>query len=484
MEKLYSSKQCQQLDRLLAAHLNINSFALMQRAGAAVFQHIQHIPEVLIVAGVGNNAGDGYIIADLIQRNGYHATVWAVHPPDQLSGDALQAAQQYQNNGGSIVFEKPVKTYQLIVDALFGTGLNRPVSGAFADAVAWINRQPTAVLAIDIPSGLNANTGAIEGTAVRAQQTITMICHKPGLYTANGKDLCGEILLESLADKDIAAEWSAEVTSEISLLHEDILCKKLARTRYASHKGSFGHVLIAGGQTGMPGAVVLAAEAALRSGCGSTTLLSHPDHAAWLPLGCPEAMSQAFDGNPPTLLKTPQAIAVGMGLGTSDWSQQLLEAALALNKPSVIDAEALAFIQHLTVPDNSVITPHPGEAAKLLDTDVASVQKDRLAACQALSKRFNTVAVLKGSGTIISDGKQQFICPYGSANLATAGSGDVLAGIIAGLLAQGHDALSAAQLGATWHAVTGERSHQGRSLVASDISKQLHLHLQLSKTIN
>ncbi|WP_395374650.1 NAD(P)H-hydrate dehydratase [Marinicella sp. W31] len=478
MEKLYSSKQCRQLDQLLADHLGISSFNLMQQAGAAVYQHIQHIPNVLIVAGVGNNAGDGYIIAELIRSNGYQATVWAVSPPDQLSDDALKAAQQYLAQGGTVIDKKPRKSFQLIIDALFGTGLNRPITGVFSEAVDWINQQSAPVLAVDIPSGLNADTGVIEGTAVRAHQTITMICHKPGLHTMHGKDLCGELMLESLNMNDEKNHWSAKVTPQAALLDEKLLSEHLTQNPHACHKGSFGHVLIAGGQAGMPGAILLTAEAALRSGCGSTTLLSHPDHAASLPLRLPEAMSQAFDGKQPKLLKTPQAVAVGMGLGSSHWSQQLLESMFALNKPCVIDADALRLISQHKIPANSVMTPHPGEAAFLLDTDIASIQKNRLATCLTLSNRYQAVVVLKGSGTIISDGQQLFICPYGSANLATAGSGDVLSGIIAGLMAQGHHALLAAQLGVIWHAITGERSHKKRSLIASDISHELHLYIQ------
>ena len=381
-----------------------------------------------------------------------------------------------------MISKAPQKHYQLIIDALFGTGLNRPVTGAFADAIAWINQQQIPVLAVDIPSGLNTNTGSIEGIAVQADQTITMICHKPGLYTQHGKDLCGDIVLESLMHDDppqstVADTWSADIIPQAWLLDRNMLTEHLGQRPQASHKGTYGHVLIAGGQTGMPGAVILTAEAALRSGCGSTTVLTHPDHTAWIPMALPETMSQAFEDQLPELTKMPQAIAVGMGLGNSDWSQKLLKNILSLGMPSVIDAEALRLIRDISIPANSIITPHPGEAAELLETSIQGVQNDRLAACEALCERYQTITVLKGAGTVISNGSQHYICPYGSANLATAGSGDVLSGIIAGLLAQGFNALQAAQLGVLWHAVTGEDSDCGRSLIASDISQQLHMSL-------
>lgn len=449
----------------------------MQRAGYALYEHIKNKNDVLIVTGAGNNAGDGFILASLLHDKGLNVDVWALTPPSLLSGDAYLAAKGFIDRKGNII-DKPVKNYHIIIDALFGTGLNRKITGKFAAAIEWIN-QHNNILSVDIPSGLNADTGCIEGVAVNAHTTITMICHKPGMHTLHGKDSCGHIILAELTQEN-TKKMPRTITPVAQLLDKKILTEISKKNSHHSHKGSFGHLIVAGGSMTMPGAVLLAAKAALRSGCGSVTTLSHPQNAFSLPLTLPEIMSQAYsDKQKVVLKKTPHVAAIGMGMGQSQWSHSMYRFISELNIPCVIDADGLLYARQNpdSIPANSILTPHPGEAAMLLNTSVEKIQYDRIKSCQKISLKYNSIVVLKGSGTVISDGNNHYICPYGSSNLATAGSGDVLSGIIASLMAQGYHALQAANTGVVWHAISGENSIYKNTTIASDIIEELYQHI-------
>jgi NAD(P)H-hydrate epimerase len=372
--------------------------------------------------------------------------------------------------------------FDIIVDAIFGTGLDRVVSEPYADVIQWLNQQNKLVLAVDIPSGLNGSSGCIEGVAVNASDTVAILARNTGLFTADGRDCCGEIHFESL---HVPESVYSAVGHTASLLDRTQLKQLNIKRINNSHKGQFGHVLTVGGQAGMMGAVLLAAKAVLKAGAGSTTVITDPDHASLLALHTPELMSLPFDGAAcmdelahqfNVTLKQTAVMLCGMGLGQSQWSQQLFNSCLKSDIPLVLDADGLnLLVREKTGPSQlKIITPHPKEAAQLLNCSVLDVQNNRWNAVQSLAKQYQCVAVLKGSGTLISDGESTWCCPYGNANLATAGSGDVLAGMIAGLLAQGWSDVEAAQLAVLWHAVTGEESEFGMTLIATELLNSLH----------
>lgn len=482
MTPLYSNDKTQIIDQLAAQALGIDSFELMQRAAAAVYEHLTTFERLLVITGPGNNGGDGWVIAELARQQNQAVLLVTMRPPAELAGDARLAADQY--HGEQISFEAFCQghgfQHDVVVDALFGTGLNQPVRGIYQDAIAWINQQTQPVLAVDIPSGLNGTTGQIEGLAVCADQTVSILAHNTGLYTLDGKACCGRI---HFVDLGVPPRALSAVPTSAELLPAHVLQQVVQRRPENSHKGQFGHVLVIGGQAGMLGAVLLAGQAVLKSGAGLCTVVTDPEHANWIPVHAPALMSLAFAGTDGegaywSLLerKPPQVLLVGMGLGLSQWSKQLFQMVAKSSVPLVLDADGLTLLATAArVPEHlAVITPHPKEAAVLLGCSVAEVQADRWHAVKTLAERFQCVAVLKGSGSLICDGQTTWCCPFGNANLATAGSGDVLGGLVAGLLAQGHVPAQAACLAVTWHALTGERSKHRLCLTATDLLAELH----------
>ncbi len=464
---------------MAADALGLDSFALMQAAAAAIFKHINAFNSILVITGPGNNGGDGWVVAELARQNHQQVKVWPMQSIESLSGDARRAAELYQ---GQTIDAKPDSSasYDCIVDSIFGTGLNQAITGHYAKVIEWINLQASTIIAVDIPSGLNGSTGNIMGVAVEASQTISILALNTGLFTLDGKDCCGEVLLERLGVDSSC--FAAVVAPDGLLLDQHHLVEISGHRSNNSHKGRFGHVLTAGGQAGMMGAVLLAGKAVLKSGGGLATIVTDSAHADMVALYAPELMALAFDGmneqhlNQVLIDKQADVILLGMGMGQSQWSKDLYTCCLMAAKPLVMDADALGILSRAaTIPDQlKVITPHPKEAAVLLSCSVAAVQQNRWASVLKLAQKYHCVAVLKGSGTLISDGKTVWCCPYGNANLATAGSGDVLAGMVAGLLAQGFSPAVASYLAVIWHALAGETNVFGLTMTASDLLNTLH----------
>jgi NAD(P)H-hydrate epimerase len=360
-----------------------------------------------------------------------------------------------------------------IVDALLGTGLERPVTGEWADAIAQCNASRAPVLALDIPSGLHADTGRVLGSAVRADATISFIGLKQGLFTGQGPDHCGLIRFNAL---DVpAAIYATEVLAarRIDWASE----RGLLPTRLPSaHKGDFGHVLVVGGAPGMSGAPRLAGEAALRAGAGLVTVATHPDHAGWLNLARPELMVRAAADAEALrdAARRADVIAVGPGLGQGDWGRALFAGALSLGRPLVVDADALNLLAADPVRrDDWVLTPHPGEAARLLGCTAADIEADRFAAVAALQRRYGGIVVLKGAGSLIlGPGHRPVgVCSDGNPGMASGGTGDALTGIIASLQGQGLEAEQAAAMGVCLHAAAGDHAaREGlRGMLASDL---------------
>jgi ADP-dependent NAD(P)H-hydrate dehydratase / NAD(P)H-hydrate epimerase len=479
---LHTAKSVRALESALVQRRGIDTQVLMEEAGRAVFGRARaNWPEArrwCVVCGSGNNGGDGYVIARLARAAGCDVRVVRIGASEgPMEARAARAA--FLTAGGVETLMPQLlagdEQFDLIIDALFGIGLSEPPSAAAATAIEWINRQAAAVLSVDVPSGLNADTGATPGIAVRACMTVSLVAWKRGLFTGRARSLTGAPCLEALC----AVAQDAVVSSPVLMQAYSINRLLPPRARVA-HKGDHGHVLVIGGDLGMGGAPLLAAEAALRSGAGWVSLATRAAHVSASLVRCPEAMVCAVESSAEMqpLLDRADVVLVGPGLGQGDWGRALLALAVAANKPLVLDADALnliALLPQLTL-DDAMITPHPGEAARLLRCSVADIERDRYAAVQALQSRFGAVAVLKGAGTLVCDAATIDVCDRGNPGMASAGMGDVLAGIIAALRAQGLSAFDAARAGVWVHATAADRAARGRGergLIASDVIAEL-----------
>ncbi len=471
---LYSTAQARELDRIAIEEQGIAGFILMSRAAAAVLAHIrQGWPEancLAVFCGAGNNGGDGYLLASLALQQGMSVHVFSVGGQAQLSGDAALAREHYVQGSGIITaFDSSLSIVaDVLVDALLGIGLTRPVTGLMAEAIAAINSHPAPTVAVDVPSGLNANTGVIMGIAVMAAITVSFIGLKQGLFTGQAADVCGKTVFASLAIPD--AVYQAVTTDTFR-----IAAKPLPRRSRCSHKGHFGHILIIGGNKGYCGAVLLAGSAALRTGAGLVSIASHPDHAAFLTLHRPELMCHGINHAEQlqALLEQATVIVIGPGLGQDAWANLLLVNTLAYNKPMVIDADALNLLaKQPCQKDNWILTPHPGEAARLLACSTADIQQDRFAAVAGLQKKYHGICLLKGSGSLVASAESISVNTTGNPGMASGGMGDTLSGIIAGLLAQGLPLAEAAQQGAYCHGKAADLAAAAegeRGLLASDL---------------
>lgn len=441
----------------------------------------------MVFCGGGNNGGDGYILAHLVREAGFAVTVCALKPADALSGDAAIAAQRWHAAGGQT---RPwpvhdLSHYDVVVDALFGTGLDRAPQDDYAMAIGVMNAAGKPLVAVDIPSGLNADSGNIMGTAVAADLTVTFIGHKRGLYTADGPDYCGNIQFSSLQIPDSVRD---SVSDSGILLRENMIADHLQPRRRNSHKGSYGWVLGIGGNSSMSGAVRLCGEAALRSGAGKVTLATSVEHAVLVNLTCPELMVRGVRRGKQlqTLLDQVNVVVIGIGLGQTSWSENLFRACMKTDLPIVLDADGLNILARwrprmglskVLPRGHWILTPHPAEAGRLLGCGAGEVQQDRVGVAIKLAKRFDATIVLKGCGTVIADASGSYaICPLGNPGMASAGTGDVLAGVIAALVAQGLDLWAAATIGVVAHARAGDLAAAEvgeRGLIASDIIARL-----------
>jgi len=475
---LYTSAQMRRIDAGAGATLGLDSPALMQRAAQAAFDALcRRWPQALRIAvccGSGKNGGDGYLLARLARQAGRDVSVIALEPPKDR--DSQRAAEAWRASGGFIhpfAGEHSLPVADLYVDALYGIGLNRPLQGAAAQLVEALNVSGVPVLALDIPSGLAADTGAVLGTCVQAAATVSFIAWKRGQHTGAGLDACGE---SELAPLELPAHIFDEERAGACLLDWDTLRGKLRSRSRNVHKGIFGHVLAIGGDQGMGGAIRLAGEAALRCGAGLVSVATQPEHLAPLLAARPELMVHAI-GGPQELdavLERATTIALGPGLGLRSWGHALWHRALASGKPAVLDADALNLLarhpRRFTAP--TVLTPHPAEAARLLSSDTVSVQANRYAAALAIAERYQAVVVLKGAGSLIAaPGSAIAVCPWGNPGMATGGMGDVLTGVVVALLAQGMEAWDAACLATAAHARAGDLAALDgeRGLLASDL---------------
>ena len=484
-DTLYNVTQIRELDRLAIEHYRIAGFDLMARAAQAAYRVLKMqwpaAQSIMVVCGTGNNGADGYLLASLAREDGCQVTLIEAGDAAGSGSDASRARQQW--------LDKPDHTLTLaegidalneadvIVDALLGSGLQRDVSGDWLHLIAAINASPVPVLALDIPSGLNADTGTVMGVAIEAHSTVSFIAAKTGQYTGLGPNYVGKLFFDDL---DVPAELYTQVKSECLVLNEQRLATCLPARRPVCHKGQFGHVLIVGGDVGMAGAARLAAEAAARAGAGLVSVATRQQHAAMMNMSRAELMSHGVENKDELLplLDKASVVVIGPGLGQTSWAREMLETILATQLALVVDADALNLIAGQSLKRGRwILTPHVGEAARLLSNSHDHVQQDRYAAVKAISEQYHCVAVLKGAGSLIHtvDESEVYLCRHGNPGMATAGMGDVLSGVIAGLLAQGLSFAEAARMGVLAHALAADNAAKAgqRGMLASDLFEHL-----------
>lgn len=478
---LYGTAAARQLDAHATGLLGGDGYTLMQRAGLAAWQHVlMHWPQsqrLAVVCGPGNNGGDGYVLARLARRSG--RAVQVVHLPSHLPRSELaqRACTEYVAEGGQVeLFRAALPPADAVVDALFGIGIARAPDAESSALIGAINAQAVPVFSLDVPSGVDADTGAAPGAAVVANRTLQFIVPHAGLYTGDALEYAGALDLDAL---EVPPASFDHVTASASLLSADALALWLLPRRRNTHKGESGRVLCVGGEHGSGGAILLCAEAALRSGAGLLSVATREAHVTAVLARRPEAMVRAVESGQDLLplLARADCIALGPGLGQSEWSHAVFRLAMEAGKPLVIDADGLNLLAAAPQPlQDAILTPHPGEAARLLGIENAQVQRDRFAAAQAIADRYGAAVVLKGAGTIVAaPGQTPRVIDAGNPGMAVGGMGDVLTGVIAALRGQGLGAFDAASAGALMHSSAGDAAAWDgqRGLLPSDL--MLHL---------
>lgn len=467
------------------ARFDLDEDDLMARAGLAAWRLLldrwPQAQRIGIVCGPGNNGGDGYVLAELARSSGRH--VFVLRLSDEVkAGAARRAADAYLQAGGeaaTFIVDDALPQADVWVDALFGIGLHRALEGAAADIVAALNHDHASpVLALDVPSGVDADSGYHDGLAVRATVTLSFIAGKPGLYTGRGRESAGDVVIDTLGLADHVFD---DLEPAARVARPDALALWLKPRARNAHKGAFGTVLCIGGDHGTGGAIALCAEAAHRAGAGMVSAATRAEHVPVILARRPECMARAVDsatGLAP-LLDRCTVVAIGPGLGCGEWGKALLAAALAEGLPTVIDADGLNLLSESPETlDMAVLTPHPGEAARLLKTTVAEVERDRIASAQRLAAQCGCVVVWKGAGSIIAmPGEIPVLIDAGNPGMAAGGMGDVLTGTIAAMLAQfGASHFEATICGALLHAAAGDaaaRDGGERGLLPSDLFAHL-----------
>lgn len=479
--QFYASAQVRELDRRAIAG-GVAGRALMQRAAAAAWRELlwrwPKAQRIAVLCGPGNNGGDGYEVARLARAAGVGVELWRVGESPSR-GDAAAARKSWRDEGGGerAYRGEALAPADVVVDAIFGIGLDRAPEGAAQAAILAMDAARDAgagVLALDVPSGLDADRGGAPGDAVRADLTVTFIAAKPGLHTGAGPDHAGQVVLDDL---DVPTATFDGVPAAAAALGAPPLREALPRRARTAHKGQMGHVLLVGGDEGMAGAILLAARAALRAGAGLVSVATRGAHAAALTAAQPELMCHGLDEPRKLrgLLERATVVAVGPGLGRGEWGRAVWSQVLTAPQPLIVDADGLNWVaENPARREDWVLTPHPGEAGRLLGVSGSAIQDDRAGAVRRLRERYGGVCVLKGAGTLVG-GAGLALCPHGNPGMAVGGMGDVLCGVIAGLMAQGLGAEAAARVGVAAHALAGDRAavRGERGLIPADLIAEL-----------
>ncbi|MBV06155.1 MAG: bifunctional ADP-dependent NAD(P)H-hydrate dehydratase/NAD(P)H-hydrate epimerase [Gammaproteobacteria bacterium] len=476
--QLYTADQTRKIDNLAIKRKNTSGYSLMQEAAEfslnVLMQEYNDTNEIIVFCAKGKNSGDGFLLASFAKEFGLSSYVVMCAPTKDLSGVCKKAFQTAKDSGVKIINlgslnRIKVSKKAVLVDALIGTGLKGTLRTNIKKSILAINKLSVKypVVSLDIPSGICPDSGTTKDICVIADITTTFVAQKRGCFTSQGRAMSGEIFY---SDLKIPKSVSRKIKSNCHLINmEDHLHKLILRDQN-SHKGNFGHALIIGGNNGFGGAAILAAKAAAFSGAGLIGLATKPEHINASLVSCPEVMAVGIHSGQDleTYLEKPDVIAIGPGLGQTAWSEQLLQRVFLesgkRNVAVVLDADALNLLSSLKlsagIPKNLIITPHPGEAARLLSKSIKEIEADRFKAVSLLQEKFNAVVVLKGSGTLVGykkSGKQHIgVCGAGNPGMATGGMGDILTGIIASFLAQGLLPHEAAETGVDIHAKSSD----------------------------
>lgn len=467
---LYSIEQVRKIEQKIIKSFNILAFDLMKKAGTFAFDTIiKHYPDInniTVICGMGNNGGDGYITASCAAQKGLEVRCLEVGDPEDQTNTARQAKEFALACGVSPLpySAQMIPKNTLIVDALVGIGVKGNIKGSLEEAVKTINTSNNAVVAIDIPSGLDANTGEPLGQTIKAQLTVTFIASKKGLYLQNAKQYCGKVEYSNLGINPNVFE---EFAPCYRLMDINLISKiQKKHSVYNAHKGQFGHLLIIGGDYGMGGAPVMAAQAALRMGTGKVSILTRPEHMTIALTRQPEIMVCNFENIESINLEDKSALVIGPGLGS--WVEEFCPQILELDIPKVVDADALNWLSknRKAKLKNAILTPHPGEAAKLLHWSTDEIQEDRDQAIKTLYNCYKSTTILKGHNTLMIDENQMIhLCPYGNPGMATPGMGDILSGIIGGIIAQGFTLKESLECAVTLHALAGDKIANQKGLI-------------------
>lgn len=479
---LYTAAACAELDRQVIA-AGTPGYELMQRAARSAWQLLQQrwpqAGRISVFCGGGNNGGDGLLVALYAAQAGWQVRLWLAVDPADYRNEAAQAWIDVAAYGLLPQTTEPTPAdfmaSEVLVDALLGIGVQGEVRGRVREWINTINAAKASVLALDVPSGLWVDAGEFGTCVIRADITLTFIACKPGLFTGRGSEVCGEILLCDLGIQP--RDWPVQAVAEL----QQQASSPLPPRKASGHKGDHGRLLIIGGLRGMGGAALLAAQAALRCGAGMVKVITAPEHVAAFLAAQPEIMVEALQNKPQKQLQQAfdwgDVLLIGPGLGQGPLACELWRASWNFNGAQLVDADGLnLWAAGLIPPDGQqrVITPHPGEAARLLGCSIDQVQHQRLQAVAQLVQKTSSVALLKGAGSLVATPDQQqlpVICPFGNPGMGVAGMGDLLSGCIAALMAQGFSASLAAQQGMRIHAQAGDQAagNQPRGLLPSDL---------------
>ena len=474
--KLYPASVIKEIDRQYSQDYDISSFQLMKLAARRVVEVILtrygDTKRAQVFCGSGNNAGDGFLVAAGLADRGWLVQVALVGDPEKLTEASRDALAVCQNSQAIVeAFEGAVLDRAILVDALLGLGVHGQIRSAYRSAITAINASSSAVVAVDLPSGLQPDSGEVGAVCVRAAITVTFLALKIGLFSQDGPDYAGEIILADLGLPDILLAKHADKALRI------LEAPRLPARQNKAHKGHFGHLLVVGGNTGFGGAGLLASEAALRSGAGLVSVVSREGHRSGFLARCPEVMFRGANETDDItdLLGRVQAVVLGPGLGQDAWAQNLFRQVIAAGKPLVLDADGLNLLAQAPVLLlDCIMTPHPLEAARLLRRD--QVDSDRLAVARQLQSEYGAVVVLKGAATLVASDAGITINVLGEPAMATAGMGDVLSGLLGALLAQGQPLRRAAELGVAHHGRAARMAtvQQGEvGLLARDVVMQV-----------
>ncbi len=489
MKRLLTAKQMKRCDSYTIDTVGIPSRELMQRAANAAFREIMSggfdLTKVLCICGTGNNGGDGLAVAMLLYKAGVDVEFFLCGDVSRMTEECEYRYYALQTVGATEQETLDLTDVTLVVDAVLGIGISGEVRGIAADTIDTVSKSGLPVVALDIPSGINSDTGAIMGSALKAELTISFARLKPGHILYPGRTHCGKTIV---ADIGIEEDGIADDTLVIQSPEDTDIANMLPAREPHSHKGTYGRLLVVAGSEGMCGASYLSALGAYRSGAGLVELFVPKVNVPILQIKIPEAIVTAWEKDPAKLLRdrlrSANACVIGPGLGKSTDAICLVEEALGCNIPLLIDADGLGIIsesddlkqvlKRRTVP--TVITPHLGEMSRLSGTDIKSISSDPIGSAAEFAREYGVICVQKDSATVISDGCSVFVNATGCSALAKGGSGDVLSGVIGAFLASGQSPIDSAVCGAYLHGKAGEIAAEEMSqysVLASDTANSI-----------